>query len=87
MRIRIEFSRPYRAMRCTFCNATLHQGRRGWPSWVSELVGRYRFWRHARSAEHRHNRPSGELAPAPVLDPEAFAAACERRVGGGGGLW
>lgn len=82
MRIRVEFAKPYRAVRCTFCDALIHQRRRGWPGWVSELVGRYVFWRHTHTAGHRGNRPTGEPAPALVLDPEAF----ERRRTGGGGV-
>lgn len=72
MRIRIEFNDPYLQTRCAFCDLTVHRAG-GWlPRWVSEWVGNRRFWLHTRTAAHKRNRPTGELAPALQLDEEAF---------------
>lgn len=72
MRIRIEFQSRYTGTHCTFCDQWIHQAANGIPSWLSEQIGKAKFRRHKRTAQHKANRPSGEPAPALELDVKAF---------------
>lgn len=78
MKISITFNSPYREMYCTYCEECIHVASEYLPAWVSEQIGKLRFWWHKGRETHRVNRPTGELAPAPQIDPEAFERAFER---------
>lgn len=75
MRIRVEFNRRYTGVHCAFCDRRIHDAPRRVPGWLSEWVGKVKFWRHSRGSEHQSNRPAGGLAAAPVINMAAFECA------------
>ncbi|OBF77076.1 hypothetical protein [Mycolicibacterium fortuitum] len=79
MKIRLELTSRYKGTHCTFCDRSIHEADPGLPGWLSERVGKAKFWRHKHTAEHKGNRPTGAPTPAPTLDVDAFERRARER--------